>query len=378
MVTGPLYEDVSVTHLPQGALGGFSMDAAVADMDDDGDLDIVIAHEFRPNILLLNDGYGHFTDGSHGLPRTEHDSEDVGIADYDGDGDLDIVIVTEDDQTNELYLNDGLGTFLDASDRIPVEGTTNGLVVKDLNGDGAPDLLLANNGQDFLLINDGNGSFRDETADRLPASPDVTQDMELGDVDGDGDLDLVVGNEGPNKLYMNDGTGHFIDESRERIPLRETPEETREADLGDVDGDGDLDLLFANVSAFVEGADPRNRLLMNDGQGFFMDETEGRLPPDGESSFDGDFFDVDGDGDLDIVTGNSDTDLSQRRIAPAPWRVYLNDGTGHFNERTVEVFGEGGTGTGFDLEFADFDGDGLADVFLASRGTGDRLLIRVR
>jgi hypothetical protein len=354
------------------------MDAGVADIDGDGDLDIVVANEFRPNILLLNDGSGRFSDTSDRLPRTEHDSEDVGIADFDGDGDLDIVIVTEDDQVNELYLNDGTAHFVDESRRIPVSGTTNGLVVSDLSGDGRPDLILANNGQDALLINDGTGHFRDETAARLPQSSDVSQDAELGDVDGDGDLDLVVGNEGPNALYINDGTGHFSDESRERIPLRYAPEETREADFGDVDGDGDLDLLFANVSAFVEGADPGNRLLINDGRGFFTDETEARLPPGAESSFDGDFHDLDDDGDLDVVTGNSDTDLSQGRIAPALFRAYLNDGTGRFTEATLSVFGEGVTGTGLDLEFGDFDGDGLDDVYLASRGTADRLLLRVR
>ena len=377
-VATALFRDVSATHLPSGVLEGFSMDAGVADMDGDGDLDIVVANEFRPNILLLSDGGGRFTDGSARLPRTEHDSEDVGIADFDGDGDLDIVIVSEDDQTNELYFNDGTGTFTDESDRIPVTGTTNGLVVADLNRDGAPDFLLANNGQDAVIINDGSGRFTDETAARLPVSLDVTQDAELGDVDGDGDPDLVVGNEGPNGLYINDGSGHFTDESRARIPLRETPEETREADFGDVDGDGDLDLLFANVSAFVEDADPQNRLLINDGRGFFTDETEARLPPDTDSSFDGDFRDLDGDGDLDIVTGNSEVDLSQRRIAPALFRAYLNDGTGHFSEATFQVFGDGITGTGLDLEFGDFDGDGLEDVYLASRGTADRLLLRVR
>jgi hypothetical protein len=376
--TAPLFLDVTGTHLPSGILEGLSMDAGVGDVDGDGDLDIVIANEFRPNILLVNDGKGRFSDGSHRLPRTEHDSEDVGIADFDGDGDLDIVIVSEDDQVNELYVNDDAGGFTDESARIPVTGTTNGLVVADLNGDGHPDLLLANNGQDALLINDGAGGFLDETTARLPVSEDVTQDLELGDVDGDGDPDLVVGNEGPNGLYINDGTAHFTDESRDRIPLRDTPEETREADFGDVDGDGDLDILFANVGAFVAGADVRNRLLINDGRGYYTDETDARLPPDSASSFDGDFRDVDGDGDLDILTGNSDVDLSQRRIADSPYRAYLNDGSGRFSVATEQVFGEGVTGTGFDLEYGDFNGDGLEDIFLASRGTRDRLLLRNR
>lgn len=374
----PLFRDVTATHLPTGVLDGLSMDAGVADVDGDGDLDIVVANEFRPNILLLNDGTGRFTDGSGNLPAAEHDSEDVGIDDFDGDGDLDIVVVSEDDQINEFYLGDGTGRFTDEGQRIPVGGTTNGVLVADLNGDGAPDILMANNGQDALLINDGSGGFVDETAERLPSIDDVTQDHELGDVDGDGDLDIVVANEGRNRLFINDGSGRFTDESEDRVPLRGTPEETREADLGDIDGDGDLDLLFANVSAFVANADPRNRLLVNDGQGVFSDETEERLPADRDSSFDGDFRDLDGDGDLDIVTGNSDVDLSRRRIAPAPFRAFRNDGTGRFEEVTQLVFGPGIDGTGFDLEFGDFDGDGLEDVYLASRGTGDRLLLRTR
>ena len=373
-----LFQEVSATHLPAGLLEGLSMDAGVADVDGDGDQDIIIANEHRPNILLLNDGEGRFSDGSHRLPQSPHDSEDVGIADFDGDGDLDIVVVSEDDEVNELYFGDGRGNFTDEGARLPVEGTTNGVIVADLNEDGAPDILFANNGQDALIINDGTGHFRDETATRLPTVHDVTQDHELGDVDGDGDLDIIVANEGRNRLFLNDGSGRFTDESRGRIPLRGTPEETREADFGDVDGDGDLDLFFANVTAFVPDAEPGNRILINDGHGYFSDETETRIPPDTDSSFDGDFRDLDGDGDLDIVTGNSQVELSRNRIAPALFRAYLNDGTGHFTEATEEVFGPGIDGTGLDLEFGDFNGDGLEDVYLASRGTMDRLLFRVR
>lgn len=371
-----LYSDVTATHLPAGLLNGLSMDAGVADLDADGDLDIVIANEFRPNILLVNDGAGRLTDGSSRLPAANRDSEDVGIADFDGDGDPDIVVVSEDDRTNELYFNDGAGRFSDEGARLPVEGTTNGVVVADVNGDDFPDILFANNGQDALIINDGSGNFADETADRLPRSADVTQDLELGDVDGDGDLDMIVANEGANALYINDGTGRFTDESATRIPQRQGGEETREADFGDVDGDGDLDLLFANVAAFVAGADPRNRLLINDGEGTFADETSSRLPAASVSSFDGDLVDVDGDGDLDIVTANADVDLSVGRIADSRYRAYLNDGSGVFTDASDEVFGAGTRGTGLDLEFADFDGDGRPDFYLASRGTPDRLLLR--
>jgi len=374
-IANALFQDVS-SQLPQGVLNGLSMDAAFGDVDGDGDLDVIVANEFRPNILLLNDGNARFTDGSARLPRDNRDSEDVGLADFDGDGDLDVVVVSEDDQVNELYFNDGTGRFSDEGVRLPVTGTSNGVLVADVSGDGAPDILIGNNGPNALLIGDGAGGFTDETAVRLPRLADVTQDLELGDVDGDGDLDLLVGNEGRNRLLINDGTGRFTDESAARLPARSASEETREADFGDVDGDGDLDVFFANVQAFVQDADPQNRLLINDGAGVFADETEARLPPDVDATFDGDFADVDGDGDLDLLTANALVDLSQGQIVDAPYRAYLNDGTGRFTDGTADVFGAGITGTGLDLELGDLDGDGDADLYLSSRGTADRLLLR--
>ena len=370
-----LFIDVTNTHLPTSGLRGFSMDAKPVDIDGDGDLDLVIANEYRPNILLLNDGKGHFTDiSAERLPQAHHDSEDVGIGDLDGDDDPDIVVVSEDDQVNELYLNNGRGFFRNAGWRLPVTGRSNAVLVADIDLDGDPDILIGNNGQNAVVVNDGSGFFTDETEQRLPAHLDVTQDIELGDIDGDGDLDLLVGNEGDNRLLLNDGRGFFNDVSRERLPLREAREETREADFGDVDGDGDLDILFANVRLFVAGALPQNRLLINDGRGFFTDETAQRLPEDQDSSFDADFIDIDADGDPDIITANFD-DIRGRRFN-APYRVYLNNGEGVFEDSTEAVFPGGVTGNGLDIEAADFNGDGRIDLYLSSRGGPDRLLFR--
>ena len=373
---GPLYRDATGTHLPGADLEGLSMDAAVADVDGDGDPDVLIANEHRPNILLINDGDGRFSNGSDRIPRVAHDSEDVGFGDFDGDGDVDAIVVSEDDRRNELYLNRGDGTFEDASDRLPVTGTSNAVVVRDLTGDGAPDVVIGNNGQNVFLENDGSGRFRDVTGERLPRVLDVTQDLALGDVDGDGDLDLAVANEDDNRLLVNDGSGRFEDQSADRIPYREGKEETRENDFGDVDGDGDLDLLYANVQAFVRDADPANRLLINDGSGRFRQAGPERLPEDEDRSFDGSLMDVNGDGAPDVVTSNSRVNLDEGRIEAAPYRVYLNDGSGTFREATSGVFPSGTTGVGFDVEQADFDGDGRPDLYLASRGTVDRLLLR--
>jgi len=222
------------------------------------------------------------------------------------------------------------------------------------------------------LINDGKGYFKDQSEERLGKKEDVTQDIAIGDLNGDGHADLVIGNEGVNRLLINDGKGYFTDYSFERLTFRLKPEETREVDLGDIDGDGDLDILFGNVEAFVKGALRQNRLLVNDGKGFFKDETEGQLPNDEDRSFSADFLDIDEDGDLDIVTANVN---GSRFEGETPFRVYQNDGNGGYTDATKLFFTEDVSGRGFDIDFQDLNGDGKKDFFFSNRGTADILLL---
>lgn len=366
----PYFIDISAQALPAKLGSANAMGATAADLDGDGDADLAIAIEYGTNRLLLNDGAGRFAEAALAGPSGDH--EDVAVADFDGDGDLDLVFIGEDDQVVGYHLNDGAAGFTDVSDRLPGRATSNTVVAVDIDGDGDADLATANAGADFVWINDGAGRFTDESAARLPQRDDISQDIAVGDVDGDGDADLVFGNEEQNRLYSNDGAGQFTETT---LPLRATPEETRHVDLADVDGDGDLDLYFANVRIFNADRDQQDRLLLNDGSGRFTDVTGTHLEPDDELTTAVAFIDYDRDGDLDLIRGRMG-DL-QAKQSDYPLLAFTNDGSGRFSAASDVVPSSAGANA-FDIEVADFNGDGRPDLFIASRGGPDRLLLGLK
>lgn len=366
----PYFVDISAEALPAKPGSPNAMGTTAADLDGDGDADLAVAIEYGTNRVLLNDGAGRFTESRLDGPSGDH--EDIALADYDGDGDLDLVFIGEDDQVQGYHRNDGKAGFTDITDRLPNRATSNTVVAVDVDGDGDADLVTANAGPDFVFVNDGDGRFTDESATHLPQHDDISQDIAVGDVDGDGDADLVFGNEEQNRLYVNDGTGHF---TGAELPLRDTPEETRDVDLADIDGDGDLDLYFANVRIFNADRDQQDRLLLNDGHGRFTDATATQLEPDDELTTAVAFIDYDRDGDLDLIRGRMGDPRAQR--SDFPLLAFANDGSGHFTAAPSIIPPIAGANA-FDIEVADFNGDGRTDLFVASRGGPDRLLLGLK
>lgn len=355
--------------LPGGLLAGLSMDAKTGDIDGDGDADLVVAMEWAPVQVLFNDGRGRFTADPARVPQTTHDHEEAALADLDGDGDLDLAIVSEDDRAAELWLNDGKGRFAVAPFEAAAGAVGNGIIAVDVDADGDLDLVAANADGDRVLRNDGAARF---THDReaLPAVDGISQDVIAGDVDGDGDADLVFGKENGARLLLNDGAGRFVLAAETHWPT--LADETRKVGLGDVDGDGDLDVYLANTRFSRPQGDAQDRLLLNDGRGRFSEATATHLPPDAQNGFHGDLHDLDGDGDLDLLSA----DVVFGAPEPAPVRALLNDGTGRFAPAPASLWPAAIRGPLFDSVMLDVDGDGRLELFLAMRAAPDVLLAR--
>ncbi len=367
---GTPFADETSTRLPANLGTGVSV--AVADVNGDGFPDIYIGTDVGSarDHLLINDGTGHFKDeavrrlpprDSFGFVRSAQ------FVDVNGDGNPDLFLTQaapDRGLQNLLFINKGDGTFRDeTASRLPkVNDRSYGLIAADLNGDGSPDLFVANSftSQDRLYLNDGQGFFREQTT-FLPSSAGSlnSTSVALGDINGDGSPDLAVGvgviREGTPHLFINDGTGRFDDQTTFRLGGIEQPN-SFSTQLVDLNGDGTLDLFLCNIPG-------RAVLFTNNGKGFFSDVTSQLLPLEAEDCRSSVIGDYNGDGKPDIVMGRDPQDRRPNEL------LVNSDGQGHFIASPLP--GDGGANA---IASLDVEGDGDLDLLIVNNGK-DHLLI---
>ncbi len=303
-----------------GALHGL----AVGDADDDGRPDLLLLGEGR---VVLRPGLGDGTFGTPDAPLPAPPSPDaVVLADFDHTGHLD-VLVTGPGGTR-LLGNVGDGSFRDRTEEAGMDaasaGRTGALLFADVDDDGVLDLFIGrSDGPDELWRNLRGGRF-EEVAQESGLEPEFpTGAAALGDLDGDGapDLILVAADGSGGRVYRNRGDGTFrLDERSAQALASLADVRARAALLLDADNSGHLDLLVVGTREDEEG---RGVLLFrNDGTGGLADASQG-LPADVTAGIAAVAEDVDGNGALEILLLRPDGRLRLLRNEGAASRHHL-------------------------------------------------------
>ncbi|MBT4497257.1 MAG: T9SS type A sorting domain-containing protein [Gemmatimonadetes bacterium] len=372
-----LFTDVTEeVMLPQNVL---SRSHAFGDYDNDGWPDLfstnVGSYSDKGRMILLhNVGDGTFVDRVTEIQADTSPRRRGGgstFIDYDNDGDLDLFVPvgqfwSEYPGLNVLLRNDR-GVFRDVTLEVGLtdELPTDNAIWLDYDRDGYLDLYTGNLGctepQDPTLRNklyrqNGDGTFTDVTREagldlQFGDCGGSNGGMAAGDYNDDGWPDLYAGNFlSPNRLFLNNGQGEFQDATTGDIG---DPGMAFGVAVGDIDNDGDLE-IFQAAGGGGGGADFRSILLLNLGEGQFLDAGEGvglsRKMLEGQI-LGANLADIDNDGDLDLHTGNS----------YYPFFLFLNNGDGTFVDMTSQIDPFWGDSIGdYDLDgFLDFWGDGL-------------------
>jgi hypothetical protein len=340
----------------------FGLGVAVGDYDNDGFDDVFIS-SLGQSHLFHNNGNGTFKDATAtaGMIGPDEFSSSAAWVDYDRDGKLDLVVAN--------YVQWSIATDI----RCTLDGTSKSYCTPE-----------AYKGASLRLWHNlGNGKFEDATAKAGLKDPtSKSLGISIADVNGDGWPDLIVANDTqPNKLYLNNTKGGFT-ESAVSAGIAFSEDGVARAGMGvdaaDYDRSGKPSIIIGNFSNQMMA------LYHNEGNALFVDEAPrsevGRksLLTLGFACF---FFDYDLDGWLDIFVANghieNEIERIQKRVKYAqPSHLFRNTGGGRFVEATNNV----GTAVatprvGRGAAYADIDNDGDLDLLITTNG-GPAVLLR--
>ncbi|MFP6753133.1 MAG: FG-GAP-like repeat-containing protein, partial [Pirellulaceae bacterium] len=328
-----------ITSLAVGALSVFGKD-----VDGDGGVDVLSASWDDDAIRWYeNDGSQAFT--PHLISSSEDGARMVAAADVDGDGDMDVISASWLDDTIAWHENNGSQTFVKRVISSGAIGAAD-VVAIDLDAEGDLDVLSASTNDNTIAWyeNDGSQTF---VKNSIATNVAHANSVFAVDIDGDGDLDVLAASETSDTVLwfenaydsvpMNFSSGHVISAGVDGVNT---------VFAIDVDGDGDIDVLTASH------LDDTVAWYENDGDQAFTAHTISSTADHVRDVF---AVDVDGDGDVDVVTASSGNDTTA-------W--YENDGSQGFTEHVIH-FGDVNDAV-HDVFPVDLDGDGDLDVLTAS------------
>jgi len=344
---------------------GYGMGVAIGDYNNDGCADVFITHFGAPNQLFRNNCDGTFTDVTRqaGVAGNGHWGSSATFVDYDRDGLLDLYVANYVDyrieDNRKCYASTSARDYCAPSAYKPVPGV--------------------------LYHNRGDGTFED-----VSVKSGITRAYGAGlgvmavDLDGDGWPDIYVANDGnPNQLWINQKNGTFKNEADLRgcaVNADGVAEAGMGVDIADFDGNGTEDIFLTHLTR------EKSTLFVNRGTGYFEDrsvETGVAAPSIPFTGFGTVFFDYDNDGWLDIVAVNGAVHLIEELKTPQdPYplqqrkQLFHNLGNGHFEETTASagaVFQLVEVGRG--LAAGDLDNDGSTDLVVSNNNGSLRVIL---